>query len=156
MKLFGKKMDERERMEMYQNEHYAFWILYAGMAIGLIGRGLFLGEPFSQHVWEWLVFFVASLWLLFADFRRGNYDCFTKPGWRSYLLYASVFSVIFTVIAVASSVYKGWIDSVRDACLVGVIEFVFLFALTYASVAAFGELTRRRRRKLEESLDDEE
>lgn len=156
MKLFGKKMDERERMEMYQNEHYAFWILYIGMVVGLVGRSLFLGELLSQHIWEWLVFFVASLWLICADFRKGNYDSFTKPGWRSYLLYALIFSVIFTVVAVASSAYKGWIDSVRDAFLVGAIEFVFLFVLTYAAVAAFGELTRRRRRKLEESFDEEE
>lgn len=156
MKLFKKKMDERERMEMYRIEHYGFWILYAGVAISLIGRSLFLGESILEHMWEWTVFMAASLWMLFADFRRGNYDSFTRPGWRSYLFYSGVFSVIFTIISIAASVYKGWIDSVRDVCIAGLVEFVFLFVLLYVTVGIFGELTRRRQRKLEDSLDDEE
>lgn len=156
MKLFKKKMDERERMEMYRIEHYGFWILYAGVAISLIGRSMFLGESILEHMWEWIVFMVVSLWMLFADFRRGNYDSFTRPGWRSYLFYSGVFSVIFTMISLAASVYKGWIDSVRDAWIAGLVEFVFLFVLLYVTVGAFGELTRRRQRKLEDSLDDEE
>lgn len=156
MKLFGKKLDERQRMEMYQCEHYAFWILYIGMAIGLVGRSVFLGMPVSRYVWEWIVFMAASIWLLFADFRRGNYDYFTKPGWRSYLFYTGIFSVIFTGISIAASVYKGWIDSVKAACVVGLVEFAFLFVLLYVTLAAFGELTKRRSRKLEEAFEDEE
>lgn len=149
-------MDERERMEMYQSEHYAFWILWIGMAIGLVARILFLGEPLLQHAWEWLVFMAASCWLLVADLKRGHYDCFTEPGWRSYLLYAGVSSVVFTGISVASGVYKGWIENVREACIAGAVELVFLFVLVYVTVAGFGELSRRRSRKLQESLEDEE
>lgn len=156
MRLFGKKMDERERAEMYKNEHYAFWLLYCGQAISLIARGIFLGESFWNHAWEWGVFLAVSIWLVISDMRRGNYDYYTEPGWKSYLAYSLGFSLLFDAVSVAAGIYKGWIVSVRAACIAGMVEFVFLFALCYAGLAVCGTLSKRRRKKLEEELDDEE
>lgn len=157
MKLFGKKkvLDEREQLEMYKNEHYAFWFLYVVLVVGLVVRTFFFDATLLEYAWEWFAFLAVSIWLVAADFCRGNYDYFTRPGWKSYLMYSVIFSVLFTAIQVAMGVYKGRIDSIQVGCMAGLTEFVFLFVLTYAALAVFGEATKRRRKKLEESYDDE-
>lgn len=157
MRLFGKKkMDEREQMEMYRMEHYAFWMLYWAQAASLVVHKLILDEPFINHAWEWSVFIAVSVWLIIVDIRRGNYDFYTEPGWRSYLIYAVGCSLFFGAVAIGSGIYKGWIESAKDALLVGVIEVPFLFIICYGALAAVGTLVKRRRKKLEEEFDEEE
>ncbi len=157
MRLFGKKvMDEREQMEMYREEHYAFWVLYWAQAVSLAIRKLILDEPFIDHAWEWGVFLAVSVWLIIISIRKGNYDYYTEPGWKSYLAYSVVFSLLFGAVAIGAGVYKGWIESVGDALLISVIEVPFLFVVCYGALAAVGTLAKRRRKKLEEAFDEEE
>jgi len=148
-------MDERERMEMYRIEHYAFWALYWSQAVSLVGHKLILDEPFMEHAWEWSVFLIVSVWLVIIDIRKGNYDYYTEPGWRSYLVYSVVTSLVFGAVGIGAGIYKGWIDSARDAVITGAVEVPFLFAVCYATLALCGTLAKRRRKKLEEAYEEE-
>lgn len=158
MKLFGKKkvLDERERMDMYRRGYYGFWVLWTAMAIGLVVRTALLEAAFLDFAWEWTVFMAVSIWMVAADLKSGVYDRFTEPGWKSYLFYSLVFSVVFTAVSLGGGVYRGWITTIRSACIAGLVEFAFLFLLLYVILAAYGVAARRRRRKLEEEFDDEE
>lgn len=157
MRLFKRKrkLDERELMEMYKTEHYAFYFLYFAIIGDMLVKAYFLDVPGSMYTWEVASIFLVSVWIIFSDFRRGNYDYFTEPGWRSYSLYALASAAFFTGILILSNIRRGWIRTTRQGLLAGAIVFFFLFVCCYGVLAVFGGLTKRRRKRLEEQFDEE-
>lgn len=158
MKIFKWKeqVDERERMEMYRNEHYIFWFFFWALAIKVLVYKLILMAPRREYIWELVILLIGAVWMGALDLKDGHYDYHTRPGWKSYLLYSVVFSAFFTVFMLAGGLHQGWLDGVSEIALVGVIEFVIFFVILYVAMAAVGAVTRWRRRKLEEKLLEDE
>lgn len=157
MRLFAKKnVDEREKMEMYRNEHYVFWFLWWATGVGILVRKYFFDVTFHQDAWIIAIFLIASVGLAYMDLRDGHYDYYTKPGWKSYLLYSIVFSLFFTALVLANGFRNGWYTSVQTIFVVGAVTEIVLFIFLYVLMVCVGTLTKKRRRKLEEQLMDTE
>lgn len=158
MRLFQwkEKVDERERMEMYRNEHYIFWFFFWALALKVLVYKLILMAPAREYIFELAILLIAAVWMGIMDFRDGHYDYHTTPGWKSYLLYAGGFSVFFTVFMVAGGVHQGWLGSAGEILMVGAIEFVVFFVILYGLMAMVGAITKWRRKKLEEQLLSDE
>lgn len=156
MGLFGKKkiLDEREKLESYKTGYYAFWFMFWALAGGSLFQSVWLNAPFSQYACELFILIAAGAGTVIADVRRGNYDNFSEPGWRSYLAYSLIFAILFTVVVMIGNWHQGWLRQMKDVCIAGVANFVFLFMLIYVSLALMGWLVKRRRRKLEKEFDD--
>ena len=157
MRLFAKKnVDERERMEMYRNEHYVFWFMWWATAVGILVRKYFFDVTFRQDAWIIAIFLITSVGLAYMDLRDGHYDCYTKPGWKSYLLYSIAFSLFFTGLVLVHGFRNGWYTSVQTIFVVGALTEIVLFIFLYVLMVCVGTLTKKRRRKLEEQLMDTE
>ncbi len=158
MKLFSRRkiLDEREELEMYRSEHKMFWFMFWVLVIGTLAQKFILHAPLGQYAWEGILLLVVSIWSLVVDFRHGIYDTVSRPGWRSYLGYALVFSIVFTAIIVYSGWSKGWLTTPREIGIAALVEWMFFFLLMYAALAVWGTLTQYRRKKLERQFQDEE
>lgn len=156
MRLFGKKkvLDEREKLESYKIGYYGFWFVFWALAGGLLFQNFWLGAPFSQYACEFFILIAAGVGMVAADVRRGSYDNWSEPGWRSYLAYSLIFATLFTVTILIGGWHRGWLSRVKDVCVVGAVNFVFLFVLVYATLALMGWLVKRRRKKLEDKFND--
>lgn len=159
MRLFRWKenVDERERMEMYRNEHYIFWFFFWALTLKILVYKLILIASWREYICELVILMVGSVWMVFLDFKDGHYDYHTTPGWKSYLLYTIGFSAFFTAFMVGGGIYRGWLENMREIVIVGAVEFAVFFAIIYATMAATGTITKWRRKRLEEELlKDEE
>lgn len=158
MKLFRwkEKVDERERAEMYRNEHYAFWFLFWALAVKvLVYRGILMA-PLREYIWELAALLLVCLGLGICDLRYGHYSYHFTPGWRAYLMYSVGFALLFTGVMVAGGIYRQWIVTPREIAVVAAVEFLFMFALLYVLMIIVGAMTKWRRKKLEEKLLNEE
>ena len=151
-----KNVDERELMEMYKIEHYAFWAIFWLLLASIFIQLIFCGPQFSQIAGEWIVFMIAALGSSIAYFKGGHYDYFTKPCLKSYLLYSLIFACAFDIlfaliIYVQHSFYNmiGFIISV-------IFVWVFLFVVLFVVLSISGEAIKKKREKLEHQLDDKE
>lgn len=149
-----KKLDERELMEMYKIEHYAFWFLFWALFASIFIQMLFFEPSIKQIGGEWIIFMIAAVASSIAYYKGGHYDYFTKPGIKSYLLYSIFFTIVADVIiAIAFYVhhnYYNMIGFIITIVLYGLVTFVVIFV----TLALSGEAIKKRRKKLEEQFDD--
>ncbi|MBS6397385.1 MAG: hypothetical protein KH452_09600 [Clostridiales bacterium] len=157
MKLFNrkKKMDEREKMELYTIEHYMYWMVFWGLVISIFWQQIAMKAPFQQFAAEWIIFMIMAVGSVILEVRKGIYDEHSEPGWRSYLVYSLIFTAVFTILLLANGCRQGWYARWSDMLLAGGITAISLFVLIYGSLAVMGGLVKRRRRKLEAGLDED-
>lgn len=149
-----KKLDEREIMEMYKIEHYGFWFMYWALLASIFIQFIFFDASIKQVCGEWVVFMIAAVASSIAYYRGGHYDYSTEPGIKSYLMYSVVFTIIFDVIvAIGLYVHHNYYN-ITGFIITIVLFAVMLFVVLFAALSIIGEATKKRRRKLEEQLDD--
>ena len=88
MRLFGKgkQADERERLEMYRNEHYIFWFWFWTLGMGVVAEKFIMKLPWHNYIVEFIIFLTGATAMAVLDLRDGHYDWYTEPGaagWRS-------------------------------------------------------------------------
>lgn len=163
-----KVVDERQELELLKIEKMGFWSMYWMLLASFLYQEMFLEAPFSQWAGEFVVFMAASVYVLIACMRKGQWDYYSQPTMKGYFMYSLIGSGIFTIVVGASKYMK--YAAVKEHIwsvglpIVGLL-FSFTFILMFVSLAGFGHLTKIRRAQLEKAyaaeledddLDDEE
>ncbi len=160
MRLFKMKkvVDEREEMEMMKIEHYMYWFTFWALLVGIFGQLIFMKASFTQVAGEWTVFMLMAVGLLIGELKGGHFDYSSRPGWKSYLLYAVIAAAAGTLLVLANSFMRGWYEEADMGQLLAVslITGINIFILTFICLAAAGAFVKHRRKKLESAYDEDE
>ena len=159
--MFKKKknIDERQEREFYKAEHYAYYAMFATVVIIMVIESYFLNMDFKSTIGEIIILMVGACTFLFNCLRTGNWDYHYKPSLRNYFLFSIISAFVIAFIFTIGKAFQ--YESVREdiwgmAVPIGVVMFISLFLLCFATLAISGEISKKRRKKLEEEfLDDE-
>ena len=157
MRLFKAKkvVDEREEKEMMRIEHYMFWFAYWVLLVSIFAQLLCMAADFTQVAGEWIVFMLMSVGMVIGNLRGGHFDYCSRPGWKAYLSWSLVAAVLVAVLTLLRGIRSGYYQSPQDAVLPLLIVGMFTGLITFAALAAAGDIVRRRRRKLEKEYEEE-
>ncbi|MBC3797634.1 DUF6773 family protein [Acetobacterium tundrae] len=157
MKKFKKVIDERQEMEMYKVEHICFWIVFWLLLGSIIIQSIFLSAPFSQWAFEWFIFMICCVGSFIGYYRKGQWDYYSKPTTKNYLIFSLVGSGLFAIIYAISLYMKN--DFLKNdlgiLLLLTLIIFAFLFALIFVALLICGTLVKKRQKKLEDEFNDD-
>lgn len=157
MRLIKKKIDEREELELLRIEHVCFWLLFWGLFISIIVQA-FMNAPFTQYAPEWILFMLSSLGMGISLLRKGLWDHYTTPSLKTYfitsLITTFVVGILFGVTKYIS--YEVFREDIFGMLLPTVLIYSgCIFVLVFVVIFTVGQLTLRRRKRLEESYKDE-
>ena len=151
----GNKIDEREKMEMYKIEHYAFWLLYWGILISILAQMIFFDANFKSIAGEWIVFVLCSLSVSIAYAKGGHYDYFTKPGLKSSLIYSASATIIYDGLIGIYIYANHHYYNLLGFAITMIIQTILIFTLTFALLLLTGRMVNKRRSKLADEYLDE-
>ncbi|AFA47591.1 DUF6773 family protein [Acetobacterium woodii] len=156
MKKFKKVIDERQEMELYKVEHIWFWIVFWLLLGSIIIQAFFLNAPFSQWGFEWFIFMICCIGSFIGYYRKGQWDYYSKPSVKSYLLYSLIGSGIFAIIVAISLALNN--DYLKNDLLVLVFMtlfiFVMLFIIMFVVFFISGSMIKKRQQKLADEFTD--
>lgn len=69
-KLFEKKVDERQEMDLLQIEHYGFWLMFWMLLVEIVIQGVVL-DGGDKIVGEWIVFMATCVFVVIGWIRKG-------------------------------------------------------------------------------------
>jgi len=151
-----KIVDERQELEMLKIEHVCFWIVFWGLCISIIVQSLFMEAPFKQFAAEWIVFMVACVGVLIGFVKKGQWDYYTKPTMKTYLLTSLIGSLAFSIIF-AIAKYKYFNEYILTVLVpLTMVIAIFLFILIFAVSFFIGKMVISKQDKLEKEFSDEE
>lgn len=159
-KLFESKLDERQTLEFLRSRKTALWIAYVMLLLSIVIQSWILGLSISYYAGELIIFMVVGIYIIISDIRRGEWSDVShmQPGIRSYLFWAAGSSVAFSVLY-GIIMYMRYQEAEGMKVLlpsVGIF-FISIFLLSFGMLALVGTLTKKRRKKLDESSwNDEE
>ena len=96
------ELDERQKMDMYEVEHYSFWVLFWGMLIVLVVETMILDAPKEYVIPIFIVFMTGAIVSVIGYYKKGIWDGKTsKPSYGASFRYSLFFTVLFTIIFAA-------------------------------------------------------
>ena len=156
-KLFEKKVDERQEMDLLQIEHYGFWLMFWMLLVEIVIQGVVL-DGGDKIVGEWIVFMATCVFVVIGWIRKGvwSYQAKKIPGIKSYLMYSLVSAVVCGMLGVLMGLKKNPGDLSAIASR-GVITAINALWITFFTVLIAGEIAKGRERKLEtEAIEEDE
>ncbi|MEN6391217.1 MAG: DUF6773 family protein [Syntrophomonas sp.] len=158
MKLFKKVVDERQELELLKIEHYGFWILFWGLCISTIVQVIVMDAPFKQVAAEFSILMVGSIGILVGCVMKGQWDYYTMPNTKTYILTggigATIFCLIFAIAKYAKSEY--YHNNVNELFVTTMVNFALLFASIFITTAIVGKLVEKKREKLAREYGDKD
>ena len=158
MKKFKKVVDERQELELYKIEHVRFWIVFWLLLGSIIVQSMFLNAPFSQWGFEWAVFMISCGGVMVGCYKKGQWDFYSKPTTKNYLIYSLIgsgaFAVIYTITMYMNHDY--FKDNLLALGTMTAFIFAMLFALIFVALFVSGTLVKKRQKKLEEQFSDDD
>ena len=154
-----KVVDERQELELLKIEHVCFWLVFWGLCISIIVQSLFMQAPFKQWAAEWIVFMIGCVGILVGCVKKGQWDYYTKPTIKTYLLTSLIgsasFSLFFAIAQYNNSKYfKEYIFTVLVPLTL--IVALFLFILIFVTSYILGKMIINKQDELEKEFSDEE
>lgn len=155
-KIFAKKVDERQEMDILRVEHYSFYLMYFLLIIEMIIQGIILNEG-DKIIGEWIVFMVVSAFALIGWIRKGvwSYQSRKVPGIKSYIWYSLIAGVVGGILGYCGGLRwnaGGWALMANVIIVAG-----FSFGLAFIAFLIVGSIARKREKKLElEAAEEEE
>lgn len=155
-KLFSKKVDERQEMDLLRVEHYSFWLMFWLLAIEIVVQGIILDEG-DKILGEWIVFIVTAVFSVAGFIRKGvwSYQAKKVPGVKSYFLYSIVAGVAGGAISFLGMIKRspGNLQAVM-AATIGTATGIFV--ISFIGFSVLGTITRHRERELElEAMEED-
>lgn len=158
MKKLKKVVDERQELEILRIEHVCFWIAFWALLISIIVQALFLQVPITQLAAEWIIFMICCVGVIIGCIKKGQWDCYSEPGIKSYVIYSLIGSFVFSILFAAAG-YVKW-ESLRAHPFMFIavvfILFAFLFVGIFVAMILTGTAVKKRRQKLEKEYSDED
>ena len=158
MKKFKKVVDERQELELYKIEHVCFWILFWLLLGSIIVQSMILNAPFSQWGFEWSIFMVGCIGVIVGCYKKGQWDFYSKPTTKNYLIYSLIGSAAFAIIyAITMYINNPYFkDNLLALGALTAFIFVLLFTLIFAALFITGTLVKKRQKKLEDEFTDDD
>lgn len=157
MKRLKNNLDERQELELLRIEHYgmwfAFWALLAAMVIQAV-----MGAPMSQLAGEWIVFMLLCVGTLIACIRKGIWDRYFKPNFKTNLMLsimAGIVVLMFTFVIIWHNV-NGDPEFAGLIVICSLIPAAITFVLCLAALTLTLRMTKNRQQKLDEAVSDDE
>lgn len=153
-----KIVDERQELELLKIEHVVYWIVFWGLFISLIIQSMFMDVPFQQYLPEFVIFMVSCVGILIGSVRKGQWDFYTRPTMKTYVITAAVGSLVFGIInGVARYLRLEFFkDKILMLVLTTVIMMVFLFAAIFVLSVLVGNMVKKKRERLAKEYGDDE
>lgn len=159
-KLFEKKVDERQEMELLKVEHYSFWFMYWALFAATIIQGIFMDDA-RMAAGEWIVFMATCIVTLVGCIRKGVWSFQSRkvPGAKSWLIYSLILAVVAGIPFGLLFGMKGNTGNVKGIILFVVVMMVVFFVMSIIAFSIVGSLAKSREKKLADmdcEEDDEE
>lgn len=156
-KLFEKKVDERQELELMKVERAGFWIMYWMLLAVIIVEGIIMEDGAKLAAGEWLVFMTGCVVIIVGCARKGvwTYQSKKVPGVKSWLAYSLVVAVVGMILGLIIGL-KWQNGNVPGVIFCMVAYAVFTFALAFVAFAVIGSITKKRESKLEAVDYDED
>lgn len=146
-----KIVDERQELELLRIERTGFWVLYIALAVDIMSKIIFLNVSPKQLIGENIAFIAGCITIIIGCTKRGLWDRYSRPGFKSYLIYSLAGSVIFAAVLFAALLIRDVPHAITAAVIFGVSIFVILFA----ALALMGVYIKKRNDKLDKEYDDD-
>lgn len=156
-KLFEKKVDERQEMDLLRVEHYGFWFMYWMLLAAIIIQGVILDKG-DKILGEWVVFMATCVFVVIGWTRKGvwNYQTKKVPGVKHYLIYSLIAAVICGLLG-ALSAFKEDSGNLSAILLRAVVSAISTFVITFIVFLIGGGIAKKMEKKLElEAIEDDE
>ncbi|MDD3413163.1 MAG: hypothetical protein PHY47_04110 [Lachnospiraceae bacterium] len=157
MKIFNKKIDEREELELLKVEHVGFNVMFFTAVISLVIESYIMNCEFKIFAGEFVIVIVGAIVTLIGSIRKGNWDYYSKPNAKNYFLYSFVSAIIFTICFVIGKMrtYEFFRENYAQRIIpVGIIFFFSIFILCFVVLAFCGSLVKKKREKINKSLEE--
>lgn len=155
MKKIKKVVDERQELELLKIEHVGFWIMFWGLCISIIVQAMFMESSFREFGAEFIIFMISCIIFLIGCIKKGQWDYYTKPCMKTYLMTSIIGTASFSIIFAISNYIK-YKTRVLFLIEITLIFAAFIFALLFITMVITGKLTINQRKKLEQEFNDEE
>ncbi len=158
MKKIKKVVDERQELELFKIEHVCFWIIFWLLLGSIIVQSMFLNAPFSQWGFEWAIFMIGCGGVMIGCYKKGQWDFYSHPTTKSYLIYSLIGSGAFAVIyAITMHLNHAYLkDNLLALGALTAFIFAMLFALIFVALFVTGTLVKKRQNKLENQFSDDD
>lgn len=139
------QLDEMQEQKLCKLESRGFWLLWWGLLAAIIIQSL-MGESGQVLIWEWVLFMLASLYMVAECIRNGIWDRHIKPNLCANILGAAVAGIgVFVWIYLKG---KYWPGALCASLCSALLCFAVLQFTTW--------LYRVRHNQLEHSEDEDE
>jgi len=153
-----KVVDERQELELLKIEHVVFWIVFWGLFVSFIVQSMFMDVPFQQYLPEFVIFMVCCVGVIVGSVRKGQWDFYTRPTTKTYVITAAIGSAAFGLIfGVAQYLRSDYFkDQILMLVLITVIMIVSIFIAIFALSALMGKMVKKKREKLAQEYSDDD
>lgn len=154
-----KVVDERQELELLKIEHIAFWVMYWMLTLSILFQLFIMNYDYKMVLGEIIILLIGSAYIIIGCIIKGQWDYYTQPTLKNYLLYSLGFAALFSII-VGVGKWKQY-EVCRENFLgftlpiVG-ITFIGYFIVIFIAIYISGSIVKKRRRKLEQEYKDEE
>lgn len=156
-KLFEKKVDERQEMDLLQIEHYGFWLMFWMLLAEIIIQGVVL-DGGDKIFGEGIVFMGTCVFVVIGWIRKGvwSYQAKKVPGVKSYLLYSLITALISGALGALMGVKENP-GNLSAIMFRGVMVAVNALWVTFFVLLVVGGIAKGREKKLEmEAIAEDE
>ncbi len=142
-KMFEKKVDERQEIELMKVERTGFWVMYWMLLATLFIEGIIM-EKGELLVGEFVVFMTGCLVIVIGCLRKGlwTYQSKQVPGAKAWLRYSLITAVVAGIPLGIFNAVK-WCETVPEILLSVVIMVISLFILCFVAFAIVGTIAKK-------------
>lgn len=154
-----KIQDERVTLQKQKVSSDAFGILFYGLLISVLIQQFIFNAPFAQYAVEWILFIVASIYIIIRNITVGNNLFGCKNNGQKMVVINSIISGI-TIAIVATTLN---IIDIGFQQMGGLYNIVIVFLKGFACGTlpsfiiweTFYLINRKRQKQLDEKYSDE-
>ncbi len=155
---FKKVVDERQELELLKIEHFGFWFLFCMLLTSIIVQSTFMNAPFKQYAAEFFIFMAGCIVFLIGCIKRGQWDYYTKPTMKTYLITSLIGSFGFSMV-MGIAKYNSY-EILRNNILTMLLPLImimmfFMFILIFVTCLIIGKLVIRKQQQLEKEFSDD-
>lgn len=152
MRKKKNNLDERQEMTLLQIEHRGCWLTFGMLFIVLMVQTM-LNVDYTYIAGELIVFTILCIYLVGACIKNGIWDRRWKPTVKTNLALSGGSGLITGILYSVTSYCR--FHQMDTAIIVGVMMFVSVAILSFATLALFLWLYKKRVKKIEQNIEDE-